>query len=501
MYSLVIKNGKIIDGSGKSAFFADVAIKDGKIVKIGKIEGECEKIIDATGLVVTPGFIDSHSHNDNALVNFPDLVEKVEQGITTSIAGQCGASPAPSIKEDGSILKMSEFFDSIKDNYFGSSTMCLAGYKSIRKTVMGMRKDIPTENELKKMKELLRDALEAGAAGLSFGLIYPPCSYAKTEELVEMAKIVKEYNGIVSAHIRGEGNTVVESAEEFIDIVRQSGVRGVHSHMKVAGGPQNHGKSKDLLENLDKAVSDGVDIYADVYPYIASHTSLSVTIVPDSGQNLIERLKSEEERIKIREWNMTRWWKDDFSWVQIVKCTGYPEYQGMRVPDIAKLHGKNQLDTMLDLILESNDNCSACYFTMCEDDVENIISNERVMIGTDGGVKGNKSVFHPRVKGTFVRAISEYVRERKVVPLEEMIRKMTSLPAFVYGLEQKGLIKEGLDADICIFDENKIKDHSEYADCDKRADGFNYVIIGGEVVAENAVYCGKRCGRLLLKKR
>lgn len=513
MYDLIIKSGQIIDGTGASSYEADIAIKDGKIVKIFKnISDEGKIIIDAKGLTVTPGFIDSHSHSDNAILDYPDMIEKIEQGITSSVSGQCGSSIAPScIKEeydkyiDGAgslsdVLKTFGSFASLSENIaLGSNNACFVGHGNIRRCVMGMSQEKPEDCELEKMKELLRDAMENGAMGLSLGLIYPPSSYADTSELIELAKTVKEYNGIVSAHIRNEGDKLIEATEEFIDIIRKSGVKGVLSHHKACGSYKNWGKVNKTLKLIDEAICEGLDIYLDVYPYIATHTSASVTFVPDSGRDLLKRLESSEERKKMREYIKTKWWGDDYSWVQVVKCEAYPEYEGKYLDEIAKLHGKDGYETILDMIYESKNDCKCCYFTMCEDDVKTVLGHKRAMICTDASVSKGKNTFHPRLKGTFPRVLGKYVREENVVSLTEMIRKMTSLPASVYELKGKGILKEGMDADICVFDFEKIIDHSAFNDCVRRAEGLEFVILGGEIVVKDAVYNGKRKGKVILK--
>jgi len=503
MFDLIIKNGKIINGTGCPYFLADIGIKDGKIEKIGKDLSEAKKTIDASGLTVTPGFIDSHSHNDNALLSFPELKEKIEQGITTSIAGQCGSSPAPVMRgteftEDNKMLTShGAFLDTVKEMQFGANTACLIGHSAIRRSVMGMDKREPTVDELKKMKEHIKDAMERGAFGMSFGLIYPPGSYAKTDELIELAKVIGEYHGILAAHIRNEGNNLVKSVEEFIKVVKESKTRGVISHHKSAG-KENWGKVSHTLRMIDEANKEGIEIYCDVYPYTASHTTLSVTVVPDSGQNLLERLKDNDERKKMKEWAKEKW-NDDFSWIQIAKCAAYPEYEGLRVPEIARLRGTDVYDAMYDIILDSKNSCGACFFTMCEEDVKTVLSYERAMVCTDSSVARDNMVFHPRLKATFPRVLGKYIREEKIVPLYEMIRKITSMPASVYGLETKGLIWEGMDADICIFDADKIIDKSEFTNCNQRAEGLNYVILGGEVVVEDSVFNGIRKGKVILR--
>ncbi len=507
MYDLIIKKGSVIDGTGKPAFISDVAIKDGKIVRIAPGLTGGKETIDATGLTVTPGFIDSHSHSDKALKDFPDVIEKIEQGITTSIAGQCGNAVAPTAEEG-----MDEFLDTYRNNLYGSNTAILVGHSNLRKVVIGSGDKEPSREEMEAMKALLRDGLEHGAFGLSFGLIYSPGCYAKLPELIELAKVVKEYNGLVVAHIRNEGAAVVEATAEFIEVIRQSGTRGVLSHHKSAGGKTgpdgrkaNWGKVKETLKMIEEANQEGVEVYCDVYPYIATHTSQSTTFVPKEyrvggKEGIVDVLSNPETREKIKAINKEIWGaEDDLSWVQIARCKGYPEYEGMRVNEIAKLRGTDVYDAIFDMILDSENDCTACYFSMCEEDVETVMAYPGTMIGTDADVAKNQKVYHPRTRGTFPRVLGRYVRERNVTSLEEMIRKMTSLPASVYELHTKGLIKEGMDADICIFDAEHIIDHASFTACHERAEGLNYVILDGEIVVEDAIYNGKRRGKILLR--
>jgi len=516
MYDLIIKNGRVIDGTGTPYMLTDVAIKDGKIARIAKNLDGAAHVIDASGLTVTPGFIDSHSHADNALLSHPDLPEKIEQGITTSIGGQCGSSPAPlPPNSKGSMIEglgmsneicgtFGSFLDTVSKIPMGANTATFMGHGQLRRAVMGSANREPTAEELEKMKELVRDAISHGALGVSFGLIYPPGCYAKTPELIEIAKTVGECGGMIAAHIRNEGAAVVESVEEFITVAREAGVRGVISHHK-SSGDGNHGKVKTTLRMIDEANANGTDIWCDVYPYTASHTSLGVTLVPKEYHaseygGVVKVLTDPELRRKVKEWNLNHRGDSNLDWILIVRCAAYPQYVGKRLNEIAELHGKDVYETAFDMLVDSGNSVGACYFTMCEEDVETVLSHPRAMVCTDSSVAKGASVFHPRLRGTFPRVLGRYERERGIVPLHEMIRKITSMPAAVYGLDTKGLLREGFDADICIFDENKIIDRAEYTAPTLKADGLNYVIMAGEVVVEDAVYNGKRCGKVLLRQ-
>lgn len=520
MYDLIIKNGAVIDGTGSPAYHCDIAISNGKIVRIARnITDESKEYIDAQGLTVTPGFIDSHSHSDNAVFDYPDMIEKIEQGITTSIAGQCGATPAPIYKgvatENAEYVagfgKKNEIFKTFgtmvniaKNIPLGSNIMSFVGHSALRKAVIGMDNRKPTENEMVQMKELLKEAMENGAIGLSYGLIYTPSCYANTDELIELAKVVKEYGGIISAHIRDEKFELVSATEEFLTVAKAVNTKAVFSHHK-AMHKENWGKVNHTLRMIENAVSEGYDIYCDVYPYVASCTGLVPTIIAKElraldNDGIVKLVSDPDMRKKIKDIYCEKF-GDDLSNLMIVCCSAHPEYEGLRIDEIARLRGQEQFDCAFDIIRDCGGVVQICNFSMCEEDTETVIKYERSMLCTDASVAKDSKVFHPRLKGTFPRALGRYVRERKVVSLHEMIRKCTSMPASVYGLPTKGILREGFDADICIFDADRIIDKSEFVNCNQRCEGLNYVILGGEIVVENAIYNGKKKGGFILRQR
>lgn len=503
MYDLIIKNANILDGSGSDAFVSDVAIKDGKISKIGSCLSGADKVIDATGLTLTPGFIDSHSHSDRAVEKFPDQREKVEQGITFAISGQCGSSVAPSVDKEGNVRTMGDFLRENSSNAQGSGSTVLIGHGTLRNAVMGKENRFATPEELERMKELLREGMRAGAIGLSFGLIYVPGCYSNTEEVVELAKVVAEFDGILASHIRNEGDTMLEAIEEYLTVIKASGCRAVVSHHKSAG-QLNWGKVRKSLAMIDKANEEGADIYVDVYPYTASGTSLTARYVPKrfhpAGTTSVLSLLDDPDVCK----NIREYFREtngnDHSGTMINQCPGFREYEGLNVNEIADLRGQaDRMDTIFDLIRLTRGAVTACYFTMCEDDVEYVMKHPRAMIATDSSVTGDSTHVHPRLRGTFPRVLGRYVRERGVTTLPEMIRKMTSLPAHVYGLKTKGMIAEGMDADICIFDADKIIDQANFKDCFLPNIGLNYVIINGKVVCEDGIYNGIRTAKVYTK--
>lgn len=357
MYDLIIKNGNIIDGTGSPYYHADIAVKDGKIAKISKfLTEEAAQVIDAKGLTVTPGFIDSHSHADGAALSCPDQKEKIEQGITTSIGGQCGSSPAPISTKSKQVqvgeyglntdiyATMGNYINVVKDVKLGANLAGFVGHSAIRRTVMGSDNREPTSEELERMKEYVEDAVIHGALGVSFGLIYTPSCFSKTPELIELAKAAAKHGGMISAHIRNEGPKVIESVEEFITVAREAGVRGVISHHK-ATGKYNHGKVNATLRMIERANEEGLDIYCDVYPYIASHTGLSAYIVPGKYHSteyggLMGALKNPAVREEIKAAKHATDGDDDLAWILIVRASATPQYVGMRVNEISKSFSK-----------------------------------------------------------------------------------------------------------------------------------------------------------------
>ncbi|MBE5781686.1 MAG: D-aminoacylase [Clostridiales bacterium] len=501
MYDLIIQNAQILDGTGKDAYEADLAIKNGKIAKIETIKEEAHQTINAAGLCVSPGWIDSHSHSDRTIFTYPEQKEKTEQGITVSIVGQCGSSVAPYVDEKGLIHPMSEYLEKAAATPQGSSAAVLVGFNALRKAVLGTENRAPTPDELEKMKALLRDAMESGAIGMSLGLLYVPGCYADTEEVIALAKVVGEYKGLLASHIRNEADGLMDSVREFIQIIRASGCRAVFSHHK-ACMPWNWGKVKDTLALIDEENAQGADIYLDVYPYVASSTILSARYVPHQFHpagvtSVLDMLKDPDICQRIKAWGRETY-NNDLSWTMISLCPGHPEYEGLTLNEIADLRGDtDRMETALQLIRETDNQVSACFFMMCEEDVETVIRHPRAMLCTDSASAGSSSHYHPRLRASFPRAIAQYVRERGAVTLPEMIRKMTSLPAHVYGLRGKGEIKVGADADLCIFDPEKISDKADFVHFSLPNEGLHYVIVGGQIALENGKATGVRAAKVL----
>jgi len=494
MLDMVIKNGMILDGTGKDSYVADVGIKDGKIAEIGQdLEGR--ETLDANGLVVSPGWIDAHSHSDLRILEWRDQKEKVEQGITFSIGGQCGGSVAP--KAD---MSMAQVFEKLNEEPVGSGLAVMVGHGTIRRRVLGTENIDPTPEQLEKMKDILRQSLEAGARGMTLGLYYIPGCYAKKDELVAMAKVVAEYDGVLAAHLRNESDTLVEAVEEFLSVVKEAGCRAVVSHHKAAM-EENWGKINTTIAMIDQVNAQGGDVHMDVYPYCASKTSLRARFIPvkyhPPGTTDVKLLLDVPEiKQQLTDW-IVGTWQHDLSSVLLTGCVSHPEYLGLNMNEIAKLRGQYPHEAVFDLIRNDPGSPGACFFSMREEDVKTVMAHPRTMICTDSGVAGDSTSCHPRLRGSFPRTLGKYVREEGVTSLPEMIRKMTSLPAKVYKLEGKGMVAEGYDADLCIFDPDVVADQAEYVDWNKPNLGLNWVIIDGKVVAENGVHNGVRAAKLM----
>ena len=504
MYTLVIKNATVIDGRGNTCFVSDIGIEDGKIKSIENGLADGEQTIDAFGLIVTPGFIDSHSHSDKNVITFPDMKEKIEQGITFSITGQCGTSETPKVlMPHGTVETPCEYFSKVKEIPQGAYSAMLIGHNSLRIAVMGKENRDPFPEELNKMKDLLREGLKSGAIGMSLGLFYVPGAYAKLDEVIELAKVVAEQGGIIAAHLRNEGDELIEATEEFLTVIKESGCRAVFSHHK-AMWHKNHGKVFQTIEMINKANREGADIYLDVYPYCASSTSLLARFVPgflhpENTANILHLLYDATFCDKVKKWGRETW-GDDLSFALVTDYPPNREYEGMTVSEIARMVGEtDQYETVLSLLRESKGAGKGCYFCVNEEDLCHVIKHPKTMICTDSEIKGTSQKHHPRLVGSFPRAIAKYVREKSIVSLSEMIRKMTFLPASVYGLKGKGSIEVGMDADLCIFDAERITDRADYVNCSLTNEGLHYVIVNGKIVLSNGQYNGARAASVYTK--
>lgn len=527
-YDIFIKNSFIIDGTGSSGYTSDLGISGNKIAYIGKGgDGSGSKtVIDGNGLVLSPGFIDTHGHSDLELFKNPSISNKLEQGVTTEVAGLCGLGFAPvsgtyfpllkkylgydKIQTDGNAFleawprytTFKEYLRSVEGLPLGANMAFYAGQGTLRIAVMGFDNRSATDAELSKMKELLGEAMENGAAGLSTGLIYAPGVFTLSDEIIELCKVVKAYGGSYATHMRSESTSVVEAVKEAIKIGRKTGTRVIISHHKIIG-KENWGKSQETLRLIDEANGEGLDISLDQYPYSAGATFLAITIPPSyhegGTEKLIERLKDPETRKKIKEdmenpkarWdNMTAFC--GFDGILII-AEGGTKANGKTIAQYAKEKGIEPFDALFDLLIDTRCTVMAAFFFLDEPEIEYIMKHPYTMIGTDGGT----GVGHPRAFGTYPRVLGRYVRGKKVLTLEEAIRKMTSLSAAKIGLRGKGLIKVGYDADIVLFNPETIIDKADFKNPNLKNEGIHWVIVNGKIAVKNSEYTGTTAGRVV----
>lgn len=523
MYDLLIKNAAILDGTATPHYISDVAVKDGKIALIAKnINDSAKSTVNAEGLFLSPGFIDAHSHFDCFMTMDPSGWNNLIQGITTVVAGQCGQSPFPSGRgfEQDLVRVMDtvggkdfdpsvdargtfEAFLRTSDVPLGHHAAYNVGHGALRAAVMGYSSQKPTAEQMAEMCSRLRECMENGALGLTFGLIYPPSSYADTEEMVTLSRVVAEYGGNVSAHIRNDGDQLIESAEEMIEVARRTGVRLILSHQK-AIFKQNWGKINKIIELVDNAANEGLDVFFDVYPYTASSTTLGRFIPQDMHalglDKMLDMLKDPATRPLVKERVLQGRDPDTYLSDTMVGSSGtHPEYTGRFLPDIAREQGTDACEVLFDILIEDRNTANGIYHRMCEDDVETALSSPRAMVGTDGLYSPVASGLHPRAFGTFTKFLGHYCRDRKIVSLPEAIRKITAMPAAVHHLKNKGLLREGFDADMVLFDPATIIDKADYVNPTLVGDGIKYVFVLGAVAVQDGSVTNIRNGKNLLR--
>jgi N-acyl-D-aspartate/D-glutamate deacylase len=528
---ILIKGGTIFDGTGNPSFKKDISIINGKINTIGDFKKNIKNSLNVKGMIVSPGFIDIHNHADQGILAFPYADNYIMQGVTTCVVGNCGLSMAPVNLDNLIFLKrylspfletgynykwnwktLKEYFEEVKIQGTSVNIAPLVGQGTIRIAVKGFENSKTSKEEMKKMKKLLIQSLEDGAFGMSTGLIYPPGSYSTTEELIELASILKNYGALYASHIRNEGNKLIEAVKEAIKIGEENKIAVEISHHKAAG-KVNWGKISTTLELMKKARLRGVDVNCDVYPYLAGMTTVTSLLPAWSLEGGIEKMLKRLENIKIKnviknniiernEWeNVIQLvgWNN----IIITECPLNKTYEGKSLGKILK--EKNKFDKpyegLFEWLLEIGGIATIIIFSMDESDVQKVISNPLSSICSDSWVTGpsGNGKPHPRAYGTFPRILRKYVIEDKVITLEEAIRKMTSLPASKIGLKKRGIIKEGFHADILIFDPNDIKDKATYANPRKYPEGIKYVFVNGRIVAENGKLTGVKSGKILKK--
>jgi N-acyl-D-amino-acid deacylase len=522
-YDLLITNAQIVDGSGGAPVKGSIAIAAGKVAAVGEVTGNASRTIDAKGRTVAPGFIDLHSHSDMPLITDGNGQSKIRQGVTTEVIGESGSvAPRKAASATATWTDFNGYFAALEKNGISPNMLSYIGTGTVRELVIGEEDKKATGADITAMQEIVKTAMSQGVFGVSSGLIYPPNAYATVEELGEVAKAAK--GGLYASHLRYDGGKLREGIEEGIAIGERAGIPVHVFHIKVTG-QKNFGRMQEVIEIVEAARARGVRVTADQYPYVASSTSLTATIPPwaqDGGtEKLIARLKDPRERARIRKEmeNTNPTWESRYqsagTWqnVQLAAIgrtrggTNDPvspnrKFEGMRVAEAAKQAGKDPFDFVFDLLIEERGSVGCVYFIIDEADLALAMKQPWVAIGSDGSalaVDGplRAGVPHPRSFGTFPRVLGRYVRDLKVIPLEDAIRKMTSLPASILGLTDRGTIKTGMWADLVIFDPATVADKATFEDPFQYPVGIDSVLVNGVVVLDEGQHTNARPGKVL----
>lgn len=522
-YDLVFDNCTILDGTGAARRRGSVAVSGSNIAAVGDIaDRKAPTVVDLGGLVICPGFIDTHSHSDFPLVIDPSAQSKIRQGVTTEIVGNCGFSPAPitdmnrsdmidtnrhlamGAEFDWSWDSMGGYLDRLDATGIAVNVLALVGHVPIRTAVMGYAKRHPTTDELNEMKSLLRKSLEEGAFGFSTGLIFPPSSYSDTDEIVELTNVLAEFGGIYFSHIRGESHSLLRAVAEAIEIGERAGVAVQIAHHKAFGRPF-WGRVRDSLSMIEAARDRGVDVTVDVYPYTAGSGGLT-QLIPEwahegGPEGILARLRNTEIRNQLEEEVRSSWREWDtinISWT----ASGNPDVEGKSIAEIASERNIRPETAACDILIEENLQGVMVHFGMDEDDVRYVLRHPAAMIGSDGSAISpepplNMGRPHPRFYGAFPRVLGHYARDENLFPLETAVHKMTGIPAGKMGLDAKGILEPGRDADLVVFDPDRVIDTATFEDPHQFPEGIVHVVVGGKFVVNNGTQTPELSGRAL----
>jgi len=523
-FDIIIKNGIVIDGSGSKPFSAELGIIGDKISALDTNVGEsAEIIIDAGGRVISPGFIDIHTHTDTELIVNNTADSKICQGVTTEIGGNCGYSPFPfteidlekfyenffeQYQENAEWKNIAQFFERLEKGKLSINYASFTGHGNLRAFIVGKNDIVPTSDQMKKMKMVLAESMEMGSLGLSTGLEYSPGSYADTDEIIELSKVVSERDGVYATHMRNEDDTVEEAIEEALRICKEAKVSTQISHLKAAN-PANWHKVDNILKLIESSYNSGMPVLADRYPYIAYGTGLSVFIPlwarQGDSDDLIIRLQDNSQLGKIKDYAEGRasriggWDK-----VGISSCftEGNKIFEGKSIREAAKEKGISEFDFVKNIIIEEKNRVSIIGYAMSEENIKKILSHPLVVIGSDGSAVSTRGKLshgkpHPRYYGTFPRVLGKYVREKQFFDLSTGINKMTSMPAEKLGIKGRGLIQKGNYADLVIFDPENITDNATFVNPHQLAGGIDYVLVNGKVTVEKGNHKGILSGKVI----
>jgi N-acyl-D-amino-acid deacylase len=492
-YDVLIRNGRVLDGSGAPAVRADVAVKDGKIAAVGTLrDGSAARVIDAAGRVVAPGFIDVHTHIEGGIDKNPRPNNFLLDGVTTVVTGNCG----------GSELNVAGWFDRLTKSGLGINVATLIGHNSVRREVMGSANRQATPAEIRKMQALVDRAMREGAVGFSTGLQYVPGAYADTAEIVALAKIAASHGGVYTSHMRDEGIREIEAITEAANIGRDAGMPVQISHLKV-DRRRVWGASKQSLALIEKYRSEGVEVTADQYPYDRAATNLGI-LLPSwalADGKIKERLADPPTRSRIvaeMKDALEQRGEPDYAFATVARFAPDPSYEGRTIPEVGARRGRapdvdGQLATIFDLMNAGG--ASMIYKAMGDEDIERIMRWPWTAIASDGGVVGFGSGSpHPRSYGTNARVLAVYVREKKILTLEDAIRRMTSLPARTFRFQDRGSVKPGMAADLVVFDPDRVADKATFAKPHAYSAGFDYVLVNGKVTVDDGRLTNERGG-------
>lgn len=500
-YDLLIRNGRIVDGTGAPWYRGDLAVRGDLIARLAsRIDAPATRTIDVTGAVVAPGFIDLHTHALRDILDVPTADNYIRQGVTTLISGPDGTSPVP----------VRPMLDRVAALRIVPDFGTFVGQGSVREAVVGLANRPATAAELDRMRAIVREAMEDGAFGLSTGLFYVPGTFTPTSEVVELAKVAGGLGGIHISHMRDEASRVVDSVRETIEIGEKGGLPTQVTHHKVIG-KANWGRSLETLRLIDEARARGVDATLDVYPYTASSTNIASALLPawalEGGtEATLRRLRDPTARAKAKA-EAVRLLRDergggDPQNVQLARCDWDMSLAGKRLGDVTRERGlQPSLDNAAETVLwiVERGNCGAVFHAMDEQDLQRILRHPASMIASDGEIQvfGRGSP-HPRSYGTFVRVLGRYARELKVLSLEEAVRKMSAFPAQRVGLADRGVLREGLKADVVVFDPQRVRDRATFEQPHQYPDGVSHVVVSGQVVVEGGALTSARPGRVLV---
>ena len=523
-FDVIIKNGRVCDGSGAEPAATDIGIRGERIAAIADLSGSsADRIIDAQGLAVSPGFIDIHTHTDTRLLVCREGDSKLHQGVTTEIGGNCGSSPFPLNDEDFQTLyrtsvekhglevnwhKLDGFFSALEEKKIALNYATFTGHGDLRAFIVG-KHDVPaTPPQISRMQEILAESMEHGSLGLSTGLEYAPGSYASTAELIALCKVVSQKNGIYATHMRNEDDTVLEAIEEALSICREAEVATELSHFKACNKANWHKKDK-MLELLHQAHASGLPVHADRYPYIAYSTGLSQFLPLSARQGgnaeILMKLKDPRNHKAIKEYAETRCSRiGGWDRVVVASCKN-PEYrvlEGKSILQCAEEKKRDPLDYVIELLIANDNTVSIVGFAMDEDNLRKTLQSDLVMIGSDGSVasvhgKLSEGKPHPRFYGTFPRVLGRYCREEKLFDLQTAVKKMTGMPAEKLGLKGRGRIERNYFADITIFNPETIIDKATFTAPHQYAQGIEYVLVNGQLTLEKGTPTGKYAGKVL----